>query len=75
MKTISNITLYELMSEPVSVWVNKNKGFGFDIQIDDEYGKSLVEETKIHPFAADSFADFCRAYLNSYEHALAHDAA
>jgi hypothetical protein len=66
---MNNITLYDLMAEDLDVWVSKSKGFGFGLQIDDEHGEPLVDEKGIHPAAADSFADFCRRYLASYDKA------
>ncbi len=66
MRTINNITLYQLMSEDLDVWVSRSKQ-GFKIDIDDKDGNSLVSEKEINPCAADSFADFCRQYLASYD--------
>ncbi len=54
------------MSEDLDVWVSRDN-FGFKIEIDDEDGNSLVAESAIHPCAAESFADFCRRYLASYD--------
>ena len=67
MKTISEITLYDLMAEDLDVWVKKSDGQGFDIEIDDENGEALIREHGVHRFASDSFADFCRRYLASYD--------
>ncbi len=72
---MENITLYDLMAEDLDVWVGKNAKFGFDIQIDDENGKPLVDEKGVHPAAADSFADFCRRYLAFYDKASQNEAA
>ena len=69
MKTITEITLYDLMAEDLDITVTKDKRFGFVIQLENDYGKNVVEELGIHPFAADSFASFCRQYLASYERA------
>lgn len=66
---MENVSLYDLMAEDLDVWVSKNSKFGFDIQIDDENGESIIDEKGVHPFAADSFADFCRRYLASYDKA------
>ncbi len=57
------------MAENFDIWITKDKHFGFDIQIEDDYGKNIVEEQGLHPVAADSFASFCRQYLASYERA------
>lgn len=68
MRTINEVTLYDLMSEDLDVWVcPDNKGFGFRMEIDNEDGEEIVSESGIHPFAMDSFADFCRRYLASYD--------
>jgi len=67
MKTLNDVTLYDLMAEDLDVWLGKNKEFGFVLQIDDENGEELVDEKQIHPAAAESFADFCRRYLHSYD--------
>lgn len=67
MKHLTEITLYDLMAEDLDVWVTKDKTFGFNLEIDDENGEPLVREEAIHPYAADSFADFCRRYLAAYD--------
>ena len=67
MKTIEEVTLYDLMAEDLDVWVTKHDGFGFHLEIDNEEGDTIVKESSIHPFAADSLADFCRRYLACYD--------
>lgn len=69
------ITLSDLMAEDLDVWVTNNNKFGFDIQIDNDNGDTLVDEKGLHPCAASSFADFCRRYLAFYEAALSKEAA
>jgi hypothetical protein len=69
MKSLTEITLYELMAEDFSVYVRQGKEQRFDIEIENDYGKNVVEEQGIHPFAADAFASFCRQYLAGYERA------
>ncbi len=71
MKTLNEITLYDLMAEDLDVWVTKNKKSGLDIEIDDENGFPVIRETGLSKCAADSFADFCRNYLSFYERAVA----
>ena len=66
MKTLETITLYDLMAEDLDVWLGKNKEFGFLLHIDNDDGE-VVNEKGIHPYAADSFAVFCRRYLHSYD--------
>ena len=70
MKTTNEVTLYDLMAEDLEVYVRSNPKHGFDIEINDEYGQPLLFEDNIHEYAVDSFADFCRMFLNSYERAL-----
>lgn len=66
---MNDVTLYDLMAEDLDVWVSLNKKFGFDLQIDNENGEPIVDIKGVHPIAADSFADFCRRYLVSYDRA------
>ena len=65
-KSINDITLYDLMDEGIDVWLTKSDNFGYrlEIDIDDE---PLVIDKELHPYAAESFAAFCRKYLASYE--------
>jgi hypothetical protein len=71
MKTLNEITLCDLMAEDLDVWMKKEtNNFGFNLQIDDENGEVLLDAEGVHPYAADSFADFCRRYLASYDAAL-----
>lgn len=71
MNKFNEITLYDLMAEDLDVWVAKNKTFGFDLQIDNEKGETIVDEKGIHPFAMESYADMCRRFLHFYEKAHA----
>lgn len=71
MKKMTEITLYDLMAEDLDVWIVKGKGFGFNLQIDDENGDILMDESDVHPNAAWSLADFCRRYLSVYDKATA----
>lgn len=64
---MNNITLYDLMAEDLDVWVTKNKTFGFDLQIDNECGETIVNEEGVHPFAMESYADMCRRFLHFYD--------
>jgi hypothetical protein len=65
-KTINELTLYELAGEDFDVWLSENKKFGFDLELEREDGQVFVEKG-IHPYAAESLADFCRRYLHAYE--------
>ncbi len=69
MKTINDVTLYELMAEDLDLWIEPNKKFGFDLEIDgDEYAIKLNEKG-IHPYAMESFACLCRRFLHCYDRA------
>lgn len=70
MKNICEITLYDLMAEDLDVWVSVNSKFGFDLDIDGDNGEKLIRKKGIHPYCADSFAEFCRSYLKGYDRAL-----
>ena len=67
MKSLTEITLYDLMAEDLDIWITKNKEFGFDLDIDDDQNGALVTVDGLHPDAATSFAEFCRSYLASYD--------
>lgn len=67
MNKFNEITLYDLMAEDLDVYVTKSKGFGFDLQIDNEEGETVVDEKGIHPYAMESYADMCRRFLNFYD--------
>ena len=69
MKTINEISLYDLMAEDIDVYINRNEKFGFDMFALDENGETSFLEKGIHPCAADSFANFCKKYLTVYEKA------
>ena len=71
METMSSMTLYDLMAEDLGVWVNIDERFGINLQIEDENGEVILDEEHVNKCAADSFADFCRNYLNSYDRARA----
>ncbi len=71
MNKFNEITLYDLMAEDLDVWVSENKKFGFDLQIDNENGETIVDEKGIHPFAMESYADMCRRFLHFYDNAKA----
>lgn len=75
MKKIGEITLEELMGEDFQVWMKKNNRFGFDLEIEGEEGFAVVQGDGIHPYAADSFAAFCRSYLHAYESAALKETA
>jgi hypothetical protein len=67
LKSMNELSLYELMADEYDVWLKKDKQFGFNLEINDWDGKLLIQEKNIHPAAAEGFAVFCRAYLACYE--------
>jgi len=66
-RTIEDVTLYDLMAENFSVWVGKNKKFGFDLEIEGDDDTLTIEGSGIHPCAMESFADLCRRFLHFYD--------
>ncbi len=64
---MTSITFYDLMAEPLEIWLLKNKDFGYALEMDDENGDELLRVKCIHPDAIDSFAYFCRSFLNDYD--------
>jgi hypothetical protein len=70
-KTLSSLSMYELMADEVDVWVTKSKGFGFTLHLDG-YDYEMVEE-EIHPCAMEGLADFCNSYLRFYNKAIEQD--
>ncbi len=69
MKTINELTLYDLGGQDFDVWLTENKKFGFDLQLTDEDGAEY-EEKGLHRYAAESLADFCRRYLACYDRVI-----
>ncbi len=67
MRTLNQVTLYDLMAEDLSVWIGENKKFGFDLHIEGDDRETAVEAEGIHPCAMQSFADVCRRFLYSYD--------
>lgn len=67
MATINDLTLYDLMAEDFSVWLGKNKSFGYDLHLDGmDSGSPEIKEEGIHPCAIDSMAEFCNRFLHFY---------
>ena len=75
MKSIANVTLYELMSEDFDVWITKNKAFGLDISLDNEEGETIALDKGVHKCAIEGFAEFCRKYLYVYDKVSKQEAA
>jgi hypothetical protein len=75
MKTLNDVSLYDVMAQDLDVWVTKDKKFGFTLEVDGENGEELIRESGLHPCATDSFADFCRRFLSAYDNANKSEAA
>lgn len=67
MKTTSDINLYDLMSDDMTVWIKRNEKFGFDLEIEDYDGHIMVNEEGIHKYAMESFAALCRRFVYRYD--------
>lgn len=67
MKTLQDITLYDLMGNEYEIHIKKNEGFGFNLEVECEEDEMHVQELALHKCAAEGFAEFCRRYLASYE--------
>lgn len=63
---LNGISLYDVMSEDLTLWVGKNKQFGFVMELENEDG-DVMKESCIHPYAMESMANFCQRFLNFYE--------
>jgi len=67
--SLTSLTLYDLMAEDYTVWMTKNKKFGYDIQIEqDKFFDEGVIAEGINEGAIESFAAFCRNFLFCLEH-------
>lgn len=66
-KDTNNITLYDLMAEDLSVWIQRNKQFGFDLQIQGDDPTERIEISGVHSDAMQSFSEFCRRFLHFYD--------
>ena len=65
-KSLTDLNIYDLMGEDFSVWLVKNKKFGYDLHVDNlETGESF-RDARIHPCAIDAMAEYCRAFLACY---------
>lgn len=63
---LETLTLHDIMGEEYSVYLNRNKKFGYDMEVvRDDTEESF--KVNVHDFAADSLAVFCRMFLTRYE--------
>jgi len=75
MQSLEDISLSYLMSEDFSIWMCANNKFGYDIYVEDEECNIVVDEKGVHPYAVESFANFCKRFLAIYEHSNKAEAA
>ena len=75
MKSFETMTLGELMAEDLELWLTKDSKFGFNLTIEDDKGELVLDEKGVHPYAIESFADFCRRYVAFYEKTQEQEAA
>lgn len=67
--SLESLSLYDLMAEDYTVWMTKNKKFGYDINIENDHFTDVVfNEHEIHENAIETFAAFCRNFLFCYDH-------
>lgn len=63
----TQISLYDLMAEDLSIWIKRNKKFGFDLSIMGDDPTETIEISGVHSFAMESFSEFCRRFLSFYD--------
>jgi hypothetical protein len=64
---INKVTLYDLMAEDFTVWIARNKKFGFDLTIEGDDPTEQITINGVHTDAMQSFSDFCRRFLYFYD--------
>lgn len=69
MTNIDRLTIGEIMGEDMDVWLKKDNQEGFRIVIDNEDGKTIIDDT-INRYCARSFAHFCRRFVSFYDQAV-----
>lgn len=67
LKSLSEISLHDLMAEDFSLYISKNKTFGFDIELEGENKDMCISQKGVHLYAIESFASVCRQYLKFYD--------
>lgn len=66
-KSMENVSLYDLMAEDLTVWIQRNKKFGFDLSIEGDDPEERIEISGVHDYAMQSFSDFCRRFIHFYD--------
>lgn len=68
MKGLEDVTLSDLMGEDHYVWVSRNKGYGYLMEIENhESNEPYLREVGINECAMESLAMFCRRFLGFYD--------
>lgn len=68
MKGLNDVTLSDLMGEDSYVWVSRNKGYGYVMELEsDDCIEPYLREVGINPCAMESLASFCRRFLSFYD--------
>ena len=68
MKGLNEVTLYDLMADETYVWVARNVGYGYLMEIESsESTEPFLREVGLNPNAMESLASFCRRYLSFYD--------
>ena len=62
-----DINLYDLMGDDYYPYLIKDAKGDYTLTVEDFENNVIAETTKINPCAIDSFAEFCRRYLTSYD--------
>ena len=67
-KGLDEVTLYDLMSDDNYVWVGRNMGHGYLMELENnESTEPYLREVGLNPCAMESLASFCRRYLSFYD--------
>jgi len=74
-KNIENISLYDLMAEDLTVWISRNKTFGYNLEIEGDDPSERISLQGLHAYAMESFSDFCRRFLHFYDQVKNQDCA
>ena len=67
-KGLEDVSLHDLMGDDHYVWVSRNKGYGYLMEIESqEQNEPFLREVGINECAMESLAMFCRRFLGFYD--------
>jgi hypothetical protein len=67
-KTLSTISIYDLMGQDYNVWIKKEPNFNYTLLVEsDEFESDVFAEEDAHQFSLESLAQFCRSFLRQYD--------